>query len=69
VSTGKDSSQVNCKEEAGSVAKADAPSAAPKAKSGCEYDNQCKGDRICVKGACVAPESASSAADPATSAQ
>ncbi|HEX2879512.1 MAG TPA: hypothetical protein VHO25_08235, partial [Polyangiaceae bacterium] len=66
VSTGKDSSQVNCKEEAGSVARADAP--APKAKSGCEYDNQCKGDRVCVKGACVAPE-ASSTSEPATSTQ
>ncbi len=24
--------------------------------SGCRYDTQCKGDRICVKGVCLAPE-------------
>jgi len=22
---------------------------------GCQFDNQCKGDRVCVKGECVAP--------------
>jgi hypothetical protein len=30
--------------------------------SGCSFDNQCKGDRICVKGACVAPPPAANAA-------
>jgi hypothetical protein len=28
----------------------------PVATDGCRYDTQCKGDRICVKGACVDPE-------------
>ena len=38
-----------------------APVPAPAAQ-GCQYDNQCKGERICVQGACVVP--AASAADP-----
>jgi hypothetical protein len=28
---------------------------APRAPAGCQFDTQCKGDRICVNGACVAP--------------
>lgn len=36
------------------------------AAGGCSYDNQCKGDRICVKHQCVAPASDSTnAAEPA----
>lgn len=32
------------------------------AKSGgCEYDTQCKGDRVCVKGQCVSPATAAAA--------
>jgi hypothetical protein len=33
-----------------------------RAGSGCSFDNQCKGDRICVNKACVAPPPAASAA-------
>ncbi len=29
---------------------------APAAVLGCQYDTQCKGDRICEKGVCVSPE-------------
>jgi hypothetical protein len=32
------------------------------AAGGCSYDNQCKGDRICVKHQCVAPASDSTKA-------
>lgn len=60
VSTGKDSSQVNCKEE--TPAADSAPPSQPvagdsnaPAAGGCQYDTQCKGDRVCVNGACVAP--------------
>jgi hypothetical protein len=38
-------------------AAAPAPKASdPAASDGCRYDQQCKGDRICVKGTCVDPE-------------
>ena len=30
------------------------------AEGGCEYDSQCKGDRVCDKGSCVSPSSSSS---------
>ncbi|MDB5219364.1 MAG: hypothetical protein JWO86_7291 [Myxococcaceae bacterium] len=29
------------------------PAQPPAAASGCSYDTQCKGDRVCVQGACV----------------
>lgn len=29
---------------------------------GCQYDTQCKGERVCVKGECVAPEPAATSA-------
>jgi hypothetical protein len=46
-----------------SAAPAPAPAPVPApATQGCQHDNQCKGDRICVEGACVVP--AASAADP-----
>lgn len=32
---------------------------------GCEYDTQCKGDRICENGKCVAPASVAPTAKPA----
>ena len=38
--------------KAGGPATAPAPAAAA---GGCSFDTQCKGDRICVKGACVDP--------------
>ena len=34
---------------------APAASAVPAASGGCEYDAQCKGDRVCVKHECVNP--------------
>ena len=36
------------------------PSQPPAAASGCSFDTQCKGDRVCVQGACVDPPSGSS---------
>ncbi len=54
VSTGKDSSQINCKEESGSgSASTKSRKSAP--SGGCHYDTQCKGDRICVHGECTSP--------------
>ena len=38
---------------------------ASNAKAQCQYDTQCKGDRICVKGECVSPGDAKAAAKPA----
>jgi hypothetical protein len=40
----------------------DASAAARPGALGCSFDNQCKGDRICVNKACVAPSPAASAA-------
>jgi hypothetical protein len=54
VQTGKEQSQVNCKEDTTTASAPPAPVAA--AENGCKYDTQCKGDRVCVKGECVAPE-------------
>jgi hypothetical protein len=69
VQTGKNESQVNCKEEtANPSSEATEPAARPTPKpvaSGCQYDTQCKGDRVCVKGACVAPTPPSPAQAPA----
>lgn len=56
-------------------ASASAPTAAP-ASGGCEYDTQCKGDRVCVNRQCVDPApkpdaataTATAAAAPASSA-
>ena len=31
------------------------PPTQPPATSGCQFDTQCKGDRVCVQGACVDP--------------
>jgi hypothetical protein len=44
-----------------SVAPSVASAAAPTGKSGCEYDAQCKGDRICISGKCQSPAPAASA--------
>lgn len=44
--------QVSCKEEAQSAAP---PPSAPPTATGCQYDTQCKGDRICKEGQCVDP--------------
>ncbi|MFO0575826.1 MAG: tetratricopeptide repeat protein [Polyangia bacterium] len=52
--------QVSCKEEQAKPENA-GQAAAPPAASGCQYDAQCKGDRICQKGQCVDSEKASSA--------
>lgn len=32
------------------------PPAQPPAAGGCSYDTQCKGDRVCVQGACMDPK-------------
>lgn len=59
-----ESEQVSCQEEASDpekVAVADPPAAPPAPavdSGGCKYDTQCKGDRICVEGACVDPAGA-----------
>ena len=48
------------------VAAAEPPKSKP---AGCEFDTQCKGDRICLEGKCVSPEPKASApaeAAPAT---
>jgi len=45
------------------VAAAEPPKSKP---AGCEFDTQCKGDRICVDGKCVAPEPKASAPAEAT---
>ena len=51
------------------VAAAAAPQPAASADTGCHYDAQCKGSRICVKGECVdSPASPTSAATPTTAA-
>ena len=46
-------SDISCKEQ--EAAAAAAPSAVPAVSSGCQYDTQCKGDRICRNGMCVDP--------------
>jgi hypothetical protein len=51
--------QVSCKENNGGEADAAPASgwspAAPAAAAGCQYDAQCKGDRVCKAGSCVDP--------------
>jgi hypothetical protein len=63
--------QVSCKPEvvAAKPGQETAPAAA--AAAGCSYDTQCKGDRVCVKGACVDPSStpAASSVVPASGTQ
>jgi hypothetical protein len=62
VQTGENQSQVNCKEQSSKTAAEAAPAPAKPAASspppagGCQYDTQCKGDRICVGGQCVEAE-------------
>ena len=68
VATGNNTEQVNCKEAVGdekgaAPAAPTASAAAPAASSqgaaapahGCQFDTQCKGDRVCVKGEGVDP--------------
>jgi hypothetical protein len=69
VAGGNGASQVSCKEEVvegrekqpgdrGEVVRRPKPSPpAESADSGCQFDTQCKGDRICDHGECVAPPS------------
>lgn len=73
VATGNNTEQVSCRAavEGDKPAAQDAQSATPpvaaKASAeaaGCNFDTQCKGERICVKGECVEPAPAGSA--PAT---
>jgi|HubBroStandDraft_6_1064221.scaffolds.fasta_scaffold754896_2 hypothetical protein len=37
------------------ILKATAAPSTPPPPAGCEFDTQCKGERVCVKGACVGP--------------
>ena len=46
------SSQISCTEAEGEESEADAT---PAPSAGCQYDTQCKGDRICRQRACVDP--------------
>jgi hypothetical protein len=41
-----------------------APTTAPAAMTGCQYDAQCKGDRLCRDGECVAPTAPDTPAAP-----
>lgn len=61
------SSQINCKEAVAGQVQPSAAPAAPDQTAGCRYDTQCKGDRVCVKGECVAPDRAPPVAPPASS--
>lgn len=63
VQTGKEQSQISCKEEPAAAAVASAPQPQPTVPAaptpppaeGCKFDTQCKGDRVCQKGECVDP--------------
>ena len=46
---------VSCKPEPGSTTGGLAPTLRRPSRGGCQYDNQCKGDRICQDGRCVYP--------------
>jgi len=48
--------------EPGEGAAAPTAEAAPAASGGCQFDTQCKGERVCVKGECVDQPSAAAAA-------
>jgi hypothetical protein len=50
---------VGCKESASSTP---GESAGSSSSRGCKYDTQCKGDRICVRGACADPPGSGPAA-------
>lgn len=63
-SVGGESTQVSCKEDT-AAAPPDATPATP--TGGCEFDTQCKGERICQQGTCVDPSpSVSPPADPSS---
>ncbi len=68
VQTGKDQSQVNCKEDtANADARVPAPSVGQASTpTGCQYDTQCKGDRVCEHGQCVDASAQKPAKDPPT---
>jgi hypothetical protein len=70
VSTGKDGEQISCKQEvakssaptaqsapasAATSGGSAAPAEAAASTGGCQYDAQCKGERICKAGQCVDP--------------
>lgn len=76
VASGNNTEQVNCKEAvadekgpspaaAAAAPAVSTPAAAP-VQSGCQYDAQCKGDRVCVKGECVDPAPTSPPVAPAS---
>jgi len=48
---------VNASDRAGKLEEASAPTSGPALMHGCGTDGDCKGDRICVDGKCVAPSS------------
>lgn len=45
--------QISCKEQGGHASAP--PPAAPAPAAGCQFDTQCKGDRLCKAGRCVDP--------------
>jgi hypothetical protein len=47
--------QVSCKEQAGAAPAMAPPGPPPPPPGGCQYDAQCKGDRVCKNGSCVDP--------------
>lgn len=51
---------ISCKREPGSTPSLSASVSRGPTRAGCQYDNQCKGDRICMEGRCVAPQPRSS---------
>lgn len=60
VETGAQQSQVSCREEVSSTVSAEVPAPArsnppPSGAAGCQYDTQCKGDRVCVDSKCQDP--------------
>lgn len=50
--------------ESGALAQTSGADSAPQDAPGCVYDTQCKGDRVCAQGSCVAPDSVSSVLAP-----
>lgn len=63
-------SQVSCAPQQGSAVPGTSNAAPPQPTSpgGCEYDTQCKGDRICEARRCVSPAPAGAPATPAATA-
>jgi hypothetical protein len=63
VPAGQSGMNVSCKERADHEARASGPAPAPAQgeQGGCQFDTQCKGDRVCQAGQCVEPRPRSGA--------